>query len=88
MGGDAESDRLQVGAGQDVFVFKPKGGVDTVVDFRHGSDLLDVSALGLSWGDIDTLRQGRDLQVELGGGAEIVLLGLGSQGLERSDVVL
>jgi hypothetical protein len=57
-------------------------------DFRHASNLLDLSALGFSWSDFETSRQGRDLHVAFGGVVEIVLIGLGSHGLERSHVIL
>jgi hypothetical protein len=43
--GGAGDDRLTGNAGEDVFVFERGAGRDTVTDFRHGQDKLDVSGL-------------------------------------------
>jgi Ca2+-binding RTX toxin-like protein len=58
--GGAGDDVLVGSAGSDVFHFEPGSGHDTVVDFTPGEDLLDLGAVGNSfglpttgWGEID-----------------------------------
>ena len=41
------------GGGEDIFVFTPGTGIDIVLDFEDGADLIDISAYGFS--DIDPL---------------------------------
>ena len=40
--GGAGDDTLTGGAGADVFVFEPHHGADTITDFMHGEDLIDL----------------------------------------------
>ena len=40
--GGAGDDMLTGGAGADVFVFEPHHGADTITDFMHGEDLIDL----------------------------------------------
>ena len=46
LSGGAGDDRMTGGAGADVFVVRPGGGADEVMDFEVGVDRLDLSALG------------------------------------------
>lgn len=52
LAGGTGNDLLSGGADADLFVFGLGDGADTVVDFVSGSDLLDLSATGLSFGDL------------------------------------
>ena len=42
MGGDGD-DTLTGGVGADTFVFEPHHGADTITDFKHGEDLIDLT---------------------------------------------
>ncbi len=53
LAGESGSDRLSGGAGADVFVFRTRaefdGSTDTILDFRLGEDILDLTGLGLTF---------------------------------------
>ena len=42
LAGGAGDDTLTGGAGADVFAFEPRHGADTITDFMHGEDLIDL----------------------------------------------
>ena len=52
--GGAGDDALTGGAGADVFAFEPHHGADTITDFMHGEDLIDLTEIaGVSrFGDV------------------------------------
>ncbi len=54
LSGDGGDDVLRGESGADVFVVAAFSGADTIVDFTAGEDLFDASALGLTFGDLDT----------------------------------
>jgi serralysin len=59
--GGAGRDRLSGGGDADIFKFKPRSGVDEIVDFQPGKDRIDLTALDLrGFGAIqrDTTEQG------------------------------
>lgn len=63
--GGAGDDTLTGGAGTDAFVFEPHHGADTITDFMHGEDLIDLMAIaGVS-------RFG-DLKLRAGGTATVI----------------
>ncbi len=45
LAGGAGNDTLTGGAGADVFVFEPHHGADTITDFMHGEDLIDLTEI-------------------------------------------
>lgn len=89
--GGADNDVLYGGAGNDTFVFAPGHGDDTLGDFVHGDDRIDLSAFE----DIDSLadlilsQTDRGLLINLtghGGGA-LTLEGYEPGGLGEGDFI-
>lgn len=98
--GGGDDDFLQGGNGADVFEVGRTGfGADTIGDFAAGTDILDLSALTLVAGDLDSSGDGivtaaddlgttngsGDLVLSVGGGS-ITLVGV--QSVDLSDVTL
>ena len=94
-GGD-DNDTLTGGANSDVFVFSGSFDNDTVTDFGTGNDVLDVSALGISFASLDSNTDGKiddadddaslsgsDLTVDFGGGNTVTVTGVSE--LDSSD---
>ncbi|MGF2035567.1 MAG: Calx-beta domain-containing protein [Nostoc sp. CmiVER01] len=54
--GSFGADTLIGGSGSDLFVFAPRHGIDTIVDFTHGEDFIGLSG-GLTFADL-TIIQG------------------------------
>ncbi len=71
-------------AGKDTFVFKENNGNDTIFDFQHGLDKIDLSAANIFSVDGFHIEQSAahpsDTVIDLGGGNSITLVGV-------SDVV-
>ena len=85
IGGQGD-DTLNGGAGADSFVFAANGGNDVILAFEKGTDILDVSALGLN---ASALQAALNAAVDTGAGA-LVDLGSGSTitfaGLTATDL--
>ena len=71
--GDLGDDTLYGGGGADSFVFAANWGLDTIKDFADGTDLMDVSALGVNAGDLNVSNSGGDAIVDFGGSDSIVI---------------
>ena len=93
---EAGSDRLYGGLDNDRFVFGTGAGTDTVVDFRDGMDLLDISALGVSnYAAIQSsitegMWQGRTstkIDLTAHGGGTVALYGVRRSSIGASDFV-
>ena len=65
--GDAEVMGSKARGGNDTFVFLPGSGNDTVCDFRHGEDVIDLAAYGVS--------AISELEIEIIDGNSVVHLG-------------
>ena len=50
--GDQGNDLLEGGADADIFVVTEYNGDDRILDFENGIDLIDISGLGLGFGDL------------------------------------
>ena len=77
-------------AGKDTFVFAANNGKDTIFDFQHGLDKIDLSALGSIHGLNDLIfapstTQPLDSVIDLGDGNSITLVGVNN--LEATDFV-
>lgn len=79
--GGRGNDTLVGGSGADVFVFRPGEGVDTILDFEEGLDLIRIDQPGVSFEDLTiTSRDGStvvsldDSPVAIVAGAPISLL--------------
>lgn len=89
--GGRGDDGLTGGAGADVFVFGRNSSDDTILDFQNGSDAIDLSALGLRFGDIgDAISNRRgnaiiDLDA-LGGDGSVMIIGAAGD-LDASDFI-
>ncbi len=101
LNGGAGNDRLTGGSGEDTFVFDGVNfGVDRIVDFTAGEDLLDLSALSIASGGFaaldtngDDLLDRNDDSIDGGGRtmhlvlAEGSILLMGVSALEATDFV-
>jgi hypothetical protein len=74
--------------GEDVFVFEKGGGHDTVTDFRHGHDKLDVSGLAgvADQSDLSLVQVGADT-VLWHGTDVLVLKGVTASDLDSGDFI-
>jgi Ca2+-binding RTX toxin-like protein len=86
--GGSGHDRLTGGSGRDTFVFEKRGGHDTVTDFRHGHDRIDVSQLsGVDdLGDLARVQVGRDTVIWHNQDV-LVLKGVSAAELDQSDFI-
>ena len=86
LNGGSGWDTLSGGRGKDTFAFDTHWGTDTVADFRHGTDKLDLrAAAGLtSMSQLSIAQSGTDTKV--GFGSDYVLLkNVAPSGLDASD---
>ncbi|MES2602407.1 MAG: VCBS domain-containing protein [Pseudomonadota bacterium] len=89
------NDVMTGGAGHDNFVFAPSSGQDTVMDFTHGDDKIDLHLLTggpttatiVSWLTTATETVGSDTLLHLNGTTDTVLL-KGVTALNASDFIL
>lgn len=61
--GGAGNDILEGGTGADVFAFHQGDGTDTVLDYQDGVDRLDLSSLGIGFGDLRIVDSGANALV-------------------------
>lgn len=76
--GGQGNDQLRGGSQSDVFVYAPSGDVDTILDFRHGLDVLDLTSFGFaSASEALALAsdRGSNLAFDFGDGDELIVLG-------------
>ncbi|MEL6997070.1 MAG: Ig-like domain-containing protein [Pseudomonadota bacterium] len=66
--GGAENDVLEGGADADAFVFSGADGIDRILDFELGTDLVRFSSLGLSFNDLTVSDLGGAALVDYGFG--------------------
>jgi Ca2+-binding RTX toxin-like protein len=91
LNGGAGKDILTGGADQDNFVFHSGNGVDTVTDFTHGSDYVDILKFsGVS--DFESLsshisQHGGDTWISFGGGDKLILEHVTAANLTADDFV-
>lgn len=90
--GGAGNDRMTGGTGTDKFGFAASSGSDVVTDFEVGIDMLDLSfattnfttAASVAAAATDT---GAGLQIDLGGGATLVLAGVMEADIANIDFI-
>jgi len=88
--GGAGNDQISGGAGRDLFGVG--SGVDGISDFQLGTDMLDLSAAATDFHSAtEVSAASRDtsqgLQIDLGGGASVVLAGLSIDDIASIDFV-
>ncbi|MEM7687111.1 MAG: calcium-binding protein, partial [Pseudomonadota bacterium] len=66
--GGADNDVLEGGGDADAFVFSGADGIDRILDFELGTDLVRFSSLGLSFGDLTVSDLGGAALVDYGFG--------------------
>jgi Ca2+-binding RTX toxin-like protein len=71
--GGAGRDSLAGGADSDVFVFRSGYGQDTVSDFENGADRIDLSGMGLRFGNLVLRQSGSDVIVWLNAADQLTL---------------
>jgi len=72
-GGDG-TDTLTGGSGADLFVFGPGWGNDSLIDLVDGTDQIDLSGSGLTFGDLTITQDLADTLIEDGNGNSIRLV--------------
>ena len=99
--GGAGNDRIDGGKGNDVlygeagadtFVFGASSGIDTIADFTPGTDKLDLSAYGFAnFAAVQaamTDQGGGIMNIALGGGNYVILIGVTKAQLAAGDFIL
>ena len=86
------NDTLIGGAGDDLFIFAEGNGQDVIQDFTAGAgtdDAIDLSAIGTVSNLADLLDNssvvGSDLNIDLGGGDQLTLIGVNASDLHEDD---
>jgi Ca2+-binding RTX toxin-like protein len=91
LNGGKGNDILTGGDDQDNFIFAQGSGVDTITDFTHGADYVDILKFaGIT--DYDSLtshisQHGADTWIALGHGDKLILQGIDSTTLTKDDFV-
>ena len=89
--GGAQNDNLTGGSGADDFVLRPGDGADVIVDWQDGFDQIDVSAFGLSFGDVQaasTDLPAGHLRIDFGGGDSFQINSFAFADLDAGDVIV
>ncbi|SCZ05370.1 peroxidase family protein [Microvirga guangxiensis] len=86
--GGRGNDKLSGGSGADIFVFQKNHGRDTVTDFRHGIDEIDLRRLpGVNdLSDISIQQAGHDTILKYGSDI-LVLKGVNASDLDSNDFI-
>ncbi|MBC6438086.1 MAG: calcium-binding protein, partial [Rhodobacteraceae bacterium] len=85
------NDMLIGGEGRDTFVFSSGHGNDTITDFADGSDLIQITASGVGFGDLTITNEGTDTDpaaVITWDGGTITLNGVAHTALTAGDFIL
>jgi Ca2+-binding RTX toxin-like protein len=69
--GGAGDDNLSGGSGADTFVFGAFGGVDTVIDYLDGVDVLRITE-SISFGDLSITQDGTSVSIGYGSGGIVL----------------
>jgi Ca2+-binding RTX toxin-like protein len=86
LNGGVGDDTLTGGAGADRYMFDARGwGVDTITDFQHGVDDLDLRGLGLSWSKLKISHSGATTTIAVPDFGSIVLKN--DTGFNSSDIL-
>lgn len=86
--GGADNDRLTGGVGADVFVMVANGGYDIARDFEDGSDLIDVTAFGLTNISQLTIQDiGSGARIDVAPSVTLLLQGVFESDLDNSDFI-
>ncbi len=86
--GGRGNDKLTGGSGSDIFVFQKGNGRDTVTDFRHGVDEIDLRRLpGVNDMSGISLRQSGDDAIVKYGSDILVLKGVNASDLDSNDFI-
>ena len=86
--GGAGADTMDGGIGFDTFVFDSGHGMDTITDFRNGTDLIDIRAFGLpGFDDLSFASDADGVTIDLtdNGGGTILLEGFDIANLDATD---
>jgi hypothetical protein len=89
-GGDASDDTLAGNNGDDVFIFVDGDGHDTVLDFLHGDNRIDLSDFGeIAFADLLDMVEVNDgsITINLGRNAQLTLENVTIDQLEESDFI-
>ena len=91
LAGGAGDDTLTGGAGADVFAFEPHHGADTIADFVHGEDLIDLTEIAgvARFGELRLTADGGATVIDLArhGGGVIRLKDTAVSDLDAADFV-
>jgi len=91
LNGGVGTDSLTGGTGQDVFLFTEKSDTDTIVDFQHGSDKIDLSSFDLAnFASLQAkfTQEGNDVVIDFGRGDILVIENATPSSLTSSDFLL
>jgi len=70
--GGTGDDIMSGGLGTDRFIFEADHGIDRINDFEDGTDLIDLSALGLAFVDLTLVQTSQNVEIDTGEGIIVV----------------
>lgn len=70
--GGTGNDILTGGLGADRFIFESNHGSDRINDYTDGTDLIDLSALGIAFADLTLVQTSQNVEIDTGAGIIIV----------------
>lgn len=89
LSGGAGNDRLRGGYGADTFIFEKGTGRDTVLDFHHGIDHIEIRVLAATFAAVKSHAADVDGHLEITFGNDtLVVLGITKADLTAADVIL
>lgn len=89
LNGDTGWDTLTGGRGSDIFAVGSVWGTDTITDFKHGSDKIDMKGVAnlTAYAQLAITQSGADTKIGFGGDY-LILKGIGITGIDASDFIL
>ena len=70
--GGTGDDIMSGGMGADRFIFDTGHGTDRINDFEDGTDLIDLSALGIAFADLTLVQTSQNVEIDTGEGIIVV----------------
>ncbi len=91
--GGGGNDTLEGGTGVDTFIFGVYAGIDEIVDFENGVDVLDLSADGLGFESVEDVlgaasQDGANTVIDLGSDSQVTLLDIDVDQLDFANILV
>ena len=89
LSGDTGWDTLTGGRGSDIFAVGNVWGTDTITDFKHGADKIDMKGVAnlTAYSQLAITQSGADTKIGFGGDY-LILKGVGTASIDAADFIL